>query len=134
MVTAVVVAMVAIGVRKPGMDLVFEVTPSNLTSFQAGAVGVSNIIIAYAGHVAFFGIISELKEAKEFPKSLALLQTIAISLYTIVAVVIYRYAGNYVASPALTSAGPLVRKIAYGIACPTIIIAGVVNAHVCVKK
>lgn len=55
------------------------------------------------------------------------------SMYLIVAVVTYRYAGHDVASPALGSTSPMVRKIAYGIALPTILIAGVINGHVAAK-
>lgn len=45
-------------------------------------------------------------------------------MYVIVSIVIYRYAGTDVASPALGSTSPLLEKIAYGIAIPTIVIAG----------
>lgn len=45
-------------------------------------------------------------------------------MYLIVAIVTYRYAGTDVASPALGSTSPLLRKVAYGIAIPTIVIAG----------
>ena len=48
-------------------------------------------------------------------------------MYLIVAIVTYRYAGTDVASPALGSTSPLLRKVAYGIAIPTIVIAGVYN-------
>lgn len=54
-------------------------------------------------------------------------------MYLIVAVVTYRYAGTDVASPALGSASPVVRKVAYGIAIPTILVAGVINGHVAAK-
>lgn len=54
-------------------------------------------------------------------------------MYLIVAVVTYRYAGVDVASPALGSTSPMVRKIAYGIAIPTILVAGVINGHVAAK-
>lgn len=63
---------------------------------------------------------AELKEPKDFPKALALLQTIDMSLYIVAAVVIYRYTGADVASPALGSAGPSISKIAYGLALPTV--------------
>lgn len=63
---------------------------------------------------------AELKDPKDFPKALATLQTIDISLYVIAATVIYRYAGADVTSPALGSAGPLISRIAYGIALPTV--------------
>lgn len=93
---------------------------------------------------------AELKDPKEFPKSLALLQSIDISLYAVAAIVIYCYAGTEVESPALGSAGPLFSKITYGIAWPTvgvsrslrinrgadyvqIVIAGVINGHVACK-
>ena len=54
-------------------------------------------------------------------------------MYLIVAVVTYRYAGHDVASPALGSTSPMLRKVAYGIALPTILIAGVINGHVAAK-
>ena len=54
-------------------------------------------------------------------------------MYLIAAIVIYRYAGTDVASPALGSTSPVVEKVAYGIAIPTIIVAGVINGHVASK-
>ena len=54
-------------------------------------------------------------------------------MYVIAAVVIYRYAGADVASPALGSTSPLLQKIAYGVAIPTIVVAGVINGHVAAK-
>lgn len=73
-----------------------------------------------AGHVAFFSFIAELKEPKDYVKSLFLLQITNTILYTVAAVVIYRYAGADVVSPALGSAGPIAKKVAYGVAIPTV--------------
>lgn len=70
--------------------------------------------------MAFFGFISELKRAEDYPKTLYMLQSIDTSMYLIAAVVIYYYGGRDVASPALGSTGPIVRKVAYGIAIPTV--------------
>lgn len=75
------------------------------------------------GHAAFFGIAAELKEPRDFPKAICLLQSIDISLYLITSVVIYRYAGVDVESPALGSAGPVVKRVAYGVALPTVCIS-----------
>jgi hypothetical protein len=61
------------------------------------------------------------------------LQVLAVSFYLTVSAVIYYYAGPLVASPALGSASPLIRKIAFGIALPTIVVAGVVNGSVACK-
>lgn len=65
-------------------------------------------------------MIAELKDPRDFPKALTLLQCIDITLYLVAAVVIYCYAGDSVASPALGSASPLISKIAYGLALPTV--------------
>jgi hypothetical protein len=70
--------------------------------------------------VAFFGFIAELKDPYEYPKSLLLLQGTDVTLYTVTAVVIYCFAGQDVTSPALGSASPVVAKVAYGIALPTV--------------
>ena len=55
------------------------------------------------------------------------------SFYAIISAVIYFFAGPLVASPALGSASPLISKICFGIALPTIIVAGVVNGSVATK-
>lgn len=73
-----------------------------------------------AGHVAFFGFISEMETPTDYPKTLYLLQATDTTMYTVTALVIYRYGGKDVSSPALGSTSPLVSKIAYGIAIPTV--------------
>jgi len=132
-IIAVIVCMAAVAYHRPDPYTAVAVVSSNKTGLQAYSIGISNIIIAFTGHMAYFGFISELRKPADFAKSLALLQVIAITFYTVVAVVIYRYAGEHVASPALGSASPVMRKAAYGIAIPTIVVAGVVNANVCAK-
>jgi hypothetical protein len=81
---------------------------------------VTNIVFAYCAHVAFFGLLAEMREPRDFPKALYMLQTFEIIFYVIAAVVIYYYAGQTVDSPALGSAGPVLKKVAYGIAIPTV--------------
>ncbi|KEF58131.1 uncharacterized protein A1O9_06054 [Exophiala aquamarina CBS 119918] len=142
---AVMVTMVAVGISKPAMQaaklsggggdgaLSFRLWPSDDVTFVQGFLAVSNIVFAYAGHPAFFTFISELKNPRDFPKALAFLQISDISMYVIAAIVIYYFAGDSVASPALNSAKPVVAKVAWGVAIPTIIVAGVVNGHVGVK-
>ena len=133
---AVMVTMIGVSISKPGMKdgiLAIRLWARDDLSFRDGFLAVSNMVFAYAGHVAFFTFISELKNPRDFPKALAFLQCSDISMYIITAVVVYYYAGDNVKSPALDSASDVVKKVAYGIAMPTIIIAGVVNGHVGVK-
>ncbi|KAA8642301.1 hypothetical protein EYZ11_010377 [Aspergillus tanneri] len=127
--SAVIIAMIGVGILHPGnkVEAVVE------TDLVHGFTAVTNIVFAFSGHAAFFGLAAELKDSRDFPKALCLLQGVDISLYLIAAVVIYRYGGASVASPALGSASPIVSKVAYGIALPTIIIAGVINGHIAFK-
>ncbi|CAI7589735.1 unnamed protein product [Penicillium glandicola] len=127
--TAVIIVMIAVGITKPGTGVVAVVDTNLFQGFSA----VCNIVFAFCGHAAFFGLMAELKNPKDFTKSLLLLQGIDMGLYITAALVIYRYAGSDVTSPALGSASPIVAKIAYGISLPTIIIAGVINGHVAFK-
>ncbi|KAJ6092438.1 hypothetical protein N7467_004407 [Penicillium canescens] len=128
--TAVLITMIGVGVQnKGGVDLKATVDTDLFRAFSA----VTNIVFAYCAHVAFFGLLAEMEEPRDFPKALVMLQTFEIIFYTVAAVVIYYYVGQDVASPALTSAGPVLKKVAYGIAIPTIIGAGVVNGHIGLK-
>lgn len=63
---------------------------------------------------------AELRDPKDYPKALCLVQSIDITLYVVAAVVIYCFAGQDVTSPALGSASVVVRKVAYGVALPTV--------------
>ncbi|KAL1303747.1 hypothetical protein AAFC00_007090 [Neodothiora populina] len=130
-VSAVMITMVALGVSPQAAQNMMKA--SYHPTFSSAFNSISNVVFAYGGHVAWISFISELRDPKEFPKSLILLQTVDISLYIVAATVIYRYAGENVTSPALSSNSPIVRKVAWGIALPTIIIAGVIFAHVTAK-
>ena len=74
-----------------------------------------------------------MKKPEDFTKALILLQVSDTVMYFVAALVIYAYAGDNVESPALSSTAPTVAKVAYGIAIPTIIIAGVIYGHVAAK-
>lgn len=108
--------MIAVGIENPGSGVVAVAK----TDLYHGFSAVCNIVFAFSGHAAYFGLMAELKNPRDFTKSLCLLQGIDISLYLIASLVIYRYAGDGVTSPALGSASPLVAKICYGIALPTV--------------
>ena len=114
---AVMITMIGVSITKPGMGHIDYTTDP---SFHQAFLAVTNITFAYAGHVAFFSFISELKEPKDYPKALCLLQASDTTMYVVAAIVIYWYAGNQVASPALDSASTVVKKIAYGVATPTV--------------
>ncbi|OJJ79968.1 uncharacterized protein ASPGLDRAFT_77366 [Aspergillus glaucus CBS 516.65] len=128
-IAAVFVTMIAVGVQNHVSS--FKVTAQ--TSLVNAFTSVSNVVFAYASHNTFFNMMAELEDYRDYPKALALLQSIDICLYLVTAIVIYLYAGDGVESPALSSAGPLIAKVAYGVALPTIVIAGVIYGHIAFK-
>lgn len=145
---SVLITMIGVAVQRPGHGI-YEVTRH--TSFVNGFTAVTNIVFAYCmfnrmsglvqkslirigGHPGYFGFLAEMKNPEDFPKSLCMQQGFEILLYTVSAAVIYRFAGAGVASPALGSTGPVLRKVAYGIAIPTIVVSGVVLGHVAIKN
>lgn len=129
-IAAVLITMIAIAIQRPGDG---EIDTTTKTDVATGFLAVTNIVFAYAGHVAFFGFISEMQIPTDYPKTLYMLQGTDTTMYTVAAIVIYYYGGRDVKSPALSSTSPITAKIAYGIAIPTIVIAGVINGHVAAK-
>ncbi|KAJ5740936.1 Amino acid transporter transmembrane [Penicillium malachiteum] len=113
---AVVMSMVGVTIGRHSPSLQAS---STVPTVHDTCLAIANIVFAYAGHVAFFTLFSELRDIKDFPKALALLQTCEMILYTVSAIVIYAYVGQEVTSPALNSAGELFRMLSYGIAIPT---------------
>ncbi|EMR08504.1 hypothetical protein PNEG_03329 [Pneumocystis murina B123] len=125
----------AVSVGKRPADITFGIPKD--TTFLRAFSSITNIIFAYGGHVIFFSLISEMKNPSDYVKSLYMLQICDIFVYLSV-VIIYIYVGDkefkrlsYVT--ALSAASPVIRKVAYGISIPTVIIAGSINAHVSAK-
>ena len=121
---AVATTMIALGVSKPSTGLTganpYHLWPVNPPPFHQVFISVTNIVFAYAGNAAFFTFITELKDPRDFPKSLALLQTVDISLYALSACVIYVLASAGVKSPALSSTSHRVQMATWIIALPTV--------------
>ncbi|ROV88977.1 hypothetical protein VMCG_10139 [Cytospora schulzeri] len=130
--SAVIVTIVDVAIEKPigstSIDVALQL------GFTGAFLSVTNIAIAFCAHSCFFSVISELRIKTDWPKALVMLQVLDTALYLVAAVVIYVYVGPSVPSPALSAAGSLVmRKVIWGIALPTIVIAGVIYGHVAAK-
>ncbi|KUI62976.1 N amino acid transport system protein [Cytospora mali] len=130
--SAVIVTIVDVAIEKPIGSTSLDVTRQ--MGFTGAFLSVTNIAIAFCAHSCFFSVISELRVKTDWPKALCMLQALDTSLYLVAAVVIYVYVGPDVPSPALSAAGSeVMRKVIWGIALPTIVIAGVIYGHVAAK-
>ncbi|RBA11006.1 hypothetical protein FPRO05_14301 [Fusarium proliferatum] len=102
-------------------------------TFMEAATALTTFVFAYAGTPAFFGVVAEMRNPQEYTKALILCQSIMTVLYLIIGIVVYYYCGSFVASPALGSAGPMIKKICYGISLPGLLITTTLCLHLPAK-
>ncbi|KAJ5138681.1 transmembrane amino acid transporter [Penicillium bovifimosum] len=102
-------------------------------SFQEAITAISTMIFAYAGASAFFAIVAEMRDPKYYARSLTICQSLVTATYLSIAVVVYCFCGSYVASPALGSAGVLMKKVCYGIAIPGLLASTIILSHLSSK-
>lgn len=100
--------------------------PSPADAFSA----LSTIVFAYAGTPAFFAIVSEMRDTKKYVRSVIVCQSIVTVAYVTIGIVVYYYCGTYVTSPALGSAGPILKRICYGFALPGLCAETILLSHV----
>ncbi|KAL4748353.1 hypothetical protein BDW72DRAFT_205716 [Aspergillus terricola var. indicus] len=98
-------------------------------SFTQAITAVSSIVFAYAGSPGFFPIAAEMRNPSLYTRSLLICQSAITAVYIGIGTVIYYYCGSYVASPALGSAGTLIKKVAYGISLPGLVVSTVIVLH-----
>lgn len=102
----------------------------NDPTFEQAISACSSIVFAWAGTPAFFQIASEMRVPELYTRSLILCQSVVAITYIVIGVVVYYYCGNFVASPALGSAGPLLKKVCYGLALPGLCVSTLLFVHV----
>lgn len=99
-------------------------------SFTEAITAISSLIFAYAGTPGFFSIVSEMRDPRHYTRSLICCQVGVTATYIIIGCVVYYYCGSYVASPALGSAGVLLKKVSYGFALPGLFVTTTIVVHV----
>ncbi|KAF2629488.1 putative amino acid transporter [Macroventuria anomochaeta] len=98
-------------------------------TFNEGMGAINSFVFAYAGTPAFFAIISEMRDPKQYNKAMYICQGTMTLIYLLVGIVVYYFCGSYVSSPALGSAGPLLKRICYGLAITGLIASTCLVTH-----
>lgn len=98
-------------------------------TFTQGMSAINTFVFAYAGTPAFFAIISEMREPKDYNKAMYICQGTMSCVYVVVGIVVYYFCGSFVSSPALGSAGPLLKRVCYGLALPGLIASTCLVTH-----
>ncbi|KAK9420693.1 putative Transmembrane amino acid transporter [Seiridium unicorne] len=102
-------------------------------TFVAGITSVSTIFCSGAGTSAFLPVISEMKRPRDYNKAVYLCMGIVTASYLSFSLVVYRWCGQWVASPSLGSAGDLIKKVAYGIGLIGLLVSACLYIHVAAK-
>ncbi|KAK4458081.1 transmembrane amino acid transporter protein-domain-containing protein [Cladorrhinum samala] len=132
---AILITMIATGVTAGNSELGlsgvnWSAWPKDNLSFYEAFIAVSNIVFAYSFALCQFSFMDEMHTPADYSKSIVALGVFEIILYTCTGALVYAFVGVDVQSPALLSAGPLISKIAFGVAIPVIFISGSINTVV----
>ncbi|KAF4548379.1 Transmembrane amino acid transporter-like protein 12 [Elsinoe fawcettii] len=102
-------------------------------TFVQGINAASAIFVSSAGTTAFMPVISEMRNPREYRKPLYVCMFIVTASYLSFSLVVYRWCGTWVAVPSLGSAGPTLKKAAYGTAILGLIVTAALYSHVAAK-
>ncbi|CAK3889074.1 related to neutral amino acid permease [Lecanosticta acicola] len=138
--TAVLIVVVAVTTRdRPAAapatgdyELGYYVIPSGVT-FAAGVVASTTVFVSSAGTSAFLPVISEMRNPNDYRKALFLCMSLVTAAYLAFSLVVYRWCGQWVASPSLGSAGQTMKMVAYGVGLIGLIVSACLYLHVAAK-
>lgn len=99
-------------------------------SFTEAITAVTSLVFAYSATPAFFAIVSEMRDPTQFTKATIVAQSLVTIIYLIIGTIVYYYCGSYVATPALGSAGNIMKKVSYGFALPGLLATCMLIIHV----
>ncbi|PSS22273.1 hypothetical protein M430DRAFT_49421 [Amorphotheca resinae ATCC 22711] len=102
-------------------------------TFISGITASATIFVSSSGTSAFLPVISEMRRPQDYRKALFTCMAFVQSTYLCFSLVVYRWCGQWVASPSIGSAGQTVKKVAYGIGLIGLIVSACLYLHVAAK-
>lgn len=121
----------AIAPQTGDFDLGFVVI--GYPTFIAGMTACATIFASSAATAAFLPVISEMKRPKDYNKAVYVSMSIVTSSYLSLSFVVYYWCGQWVASPSLGSAGPLIKRVAYGVGIIGLAVSACLYVHIAAK-
>jgi hypothetical protein len=113
-------------------ELGYYVIPPTVT-FAGGMAATCTIFISSAGTSAFLPVISEMREPRDYRKSVYVAMGFVTGSYICFALVVYRWCGMWVASPSLGSAGHDMQIAAYAVGFIGLTVSACLYLHVAAK-
>lgn len=136
---SVLLAMIFVGIEShpagytPAKgDPIYTAVPVAGTTFVSAVNAFLNISYTFIGQITLPSFIAEMKEPKDFWKSVTAVTVAEIIVFSIVGAVVYVYTGNqYMTTPAFGSIGDeVLKKVSFSFMVPTLIFLGVLYASV----
>lgn len=139
LLSAWIVAIACLCQSRPAGAAAGETINKQIAAFATGkpfsaiasAIGVQ--LLSLCGTAGFFNIHAEMRDQKQYNKSLLMGLGFVVTNYIILGCMVYGKIGVYVTSPALGSAGELFKKVCYGVALPGLIYTALFHAHLAGK-
>ncbi|KAJ5160310.1 uncharacterized protein N7482_007314 [Penicillium canariense] len=119
------------GYPEKGDPIVLAI-PAKGTSFITGMSAFLNISYTFIGQITLPSFIAEMKEPRDFWKSVTAVTIAEVIVFSLVGAVVYGYTGGqYVTAPAFGSlSNETYKKVSFSFMIPTIIFLGVLYASV----
>jgi hypothetical protein len=133
---SVLLAIIFAGVQSQpgnfdGTPVEWNLWPAEGTSYVSGMSAVLNIVYTFVGQITYPSFIAEMKDPREFKKTIIAVTICELILYSLAGSIIYVYVGGYyITAPAFGSLTPVFKKVAFSFMIPTIIFLGVLYGSV----
>ncbi|KAJ5602785.1 Amino acid transporter transmembrane [Penicillium hordei] len=102
-------------------------------NFTEAMSAISTQLFALGASGTFFSVAAEMKEPQKFTRSLLCGQSFIVITNIAISSIMYGKIGQYLVSPALGSAGVLIKKLSYGIAFPGLLVTAILWSHIAAK-
>lgn len=102
-------------------------------TFAAAMSTIAGFVYATSNPPTFIGFVSEMRDFRRYQRSMYLCQAFVWAFYLSIGIVMYYFCGQYTAYPALGSAGPTIKRVAYGIALPGLMVSLAIYLHLPAK-
>lgn len=102
-------------------------------SFAKAMSSIASIVFSFGSTPTYWNVASEMRNPRSYTKAMLWSVGMITIIYCVIGGVVYGFCGQYVATPALGSAGPLLKKICYGIAIPALVGSLTIYGHLAGK-
>ncbi|WOO81568.1 N amino acid transport system protein [Vanrija pseudolonga] len=102
-------------------------------TFEEAMAAISTVLFAYSATPTYFNIAAEMRDPRGYNRAMLTSISLITLVYLVLGSVVYAFCGQYVSTPALGSAGPLMKKVCYGLAVPALLASLTIVTHLGAK-